>query len=380
MGHVAQQKRRSNQAFRNAQAHIRTERVRFEVGSPGNNRFSATTLMMSSEETAPRIELSLVIPCYNEAAVLPLLERRLLDYLATLGASWEVILVDDGSSDGTGDKLSAMHASDSRFKVVRLSRNFGHQAAICAGLAYSTGEATGIMDADLQDPPEVFAEALEKIRTGYDVVYAVRRKRKEHFAKRAAYKLFYRLLTIVAEVDIPLDSGDFCLMKRRVVSVLTHLPERNVFLRGLRAWSGFKQIGLEYERDARQAGEPKYSFRKLVRLAMDGMLAFSTLPLRLATYLGFLALAFSTACASFILIWRFAGFRFMGSTARELPGWTAIAVGMFFLSGVQFLILGVMGEYIGRIYTEVKQRPRWIVSDALGLSTSSSEQRVKVMT
>jgi polyisoprenyl-phosphate glycosyltransferase len=334
----------------------------------------------SRDASAGSVGLSLVIPCYNETAVLPLLERRLLDYLGSLDVPWEVILVDDGSSDGTGEKLAQMHASEPRFKVLRLSRNFGHQAAICAGLAYSSGDATGIMDADLQDPPEVFAEALEKLRAGYDVVYAVRRKRKEHFAKRAAYNLFYRLLTVVAEVDIPLDSGDFCLMTRRVVVVLTHLPERNVFLRGLRAWSGFRQIGLEYERDARQAGEPKYSFRKLLRLAMDGVLAFSTLPLRLATYLGFLALLFSAASATFILVWRFTGFRFMGSTARDLPGWTAIAVGMFFLSGIQFLILGVMGEYIGRIYTEVKQRPRWIVSESRGLSLSSTDESVKVLT
>lgn len=324
------------------------------------------------------VELSLVIPCYNEAAVLPLLEQRLIDYLGTLSATWEVILVDDGSGDGTAQKLAAMHASEPRFKVIQLSRNFGHQAAVCAGLAYSTGDVTGIMDADLQDPPEVFTEALQKIRAGYDVVYAVRRKRKEHFAKRAAYKLFYRLLTIVAEVDIPLDSGDFCLMRRKVVSVLTHLPERNVFLRGLRAWSGFRQIGLEYERDARQAGEPKYSFRKLVRLAMDGVLAFSTLPLRLATYLGFVALAFSSLSATFVLIWRVAGFRFLGSTAKDLPGWTAIAVGMFFLSGIQFLILGVMGEYIGRIYTEVKQRPRWVVSEAHGLAIDANDDSCKV--
>lgn len=328
------------------------------------------------ESSASRVELSLVIPCYNETAVLPLLQRRLLDYLGTIDTTWEVILVDDGSSDGTGEMLSAMHASEPRFKIIKLSRNFGHQAAICAGLAHSRGEATGIMDADLQDPPEVFAEALQKLRAGYDVVYAVRRKRKENFAKRAAYKLFYRLLTVVADVDIPLDSGDFCLMRRRVVAVLTRLPERNIFLRGLRAWSGFKQIGLEYERDARQAGEPKYSLRKLIGLALDGMLAFSTLPLRLATYLGFFALAFSSAAALFILTWRFAGFRFMGSTARDLPGWTAIAVGMFFLSGIQFLILGVMGEYIGRIYTEVKQRPRWIVGETLGLPVGADVQRV----
>jgi dolichol-phosphate mannosyltransferase len=313
------------------------------------------------------IELSLVVPCYNEAEVLPFLKARLLSALADLGERWEVILVDDGSRDGTFEELAAMHRADGRFKAVRLSRNFGHQAAISAGLACASGEAVGIMDADLQDPPEVLVAAWRKLQEGYDVVYAVRRKRKENVFKRAAYTLFYRLLSFMAEVDIPLDSGDFCLMSSSVVEALKQMPERNPFLRGLRAWAGFRQIGLEYERAERAAGGTKYPFRKLLRLATDGVFAFSTLPLRLVTYLGLCALAFSLLAGGFVLLWRVCGFRFMGYTAHDLPGWTALVVGMLFISGVQFLMLGCLGEYIGRIYTEVKQRPRWLVRQTLGL-------------
>lgn len=318
-------------------------------------------------DPSKRVELSILIPCCNESEVLPSLQARLLKCLTELGAAWEVILIDDGSSDNTYELLAAMHRADPRFKVVGLSRNFGHQSAIGAGLAFASGDAVGIMDADLQDPPEVLVRAFLKLREGYDVVYAVRRKRKENFVKRAAYALFYRVLTFVSEVSIPLDSGDFCLMTRRVATVLRQMPERNVFLRGLRAWAGFRQIGLEYERVARAAGETKYQFRKLLRLAADGVFAFSLLPLRLATYLGLCALGFSISAGVFVLIWRLCGFRFMGHAAHDLPGWTAISGGLLFVSGVQFLMLGCLGEYIGRIYTEVKRRPRWIVREALGI-------------
>ena len=318
---------------------------------------------------ATGVELSILIPCFNEADVLPSLRARLLKSLTDLGVTWEVILVDDGSADGTYELLAAMHQADPRFKAVGLSRNFGHQSAVGAGLAFACGDAVGIMDADLQDPPEVLVQAFHKLREGYDVVYAIRRKRKESFVKRAAYALFYRLLSFVSEVSIPLDSGDFCLMSRRVAEVLRQMPERNVFLRGLRAWAGFRQIGLEYERAARAAGETKYRFKKLLHLAADGVFAFSLLPLRLATYLGLGAVVFSLSAGIFVLVWRLCGFKFMGHAARELPGWTAIFGGLLFIGGVQFLMLGCLGEYIGRIYTEVKQRPRWIVRDTLGIES-----------
>jgi polyisoprenyl-phosphate glycosyltransferase len=323
--------------------------------------------MAPTVEPAQRVELSILVPCFNEVAVLPALQARLLKCLTDLGVAWEVVLVDDGSADKTYELLAAMHRADPRFKVVGLSRNFGHQSAIGAGLAFASGKAVAIMDADLQDPPEVLAQALAKLRDGYDVVYAIRRKRKENVFKRAAYALFYRLLTFVAEENIPLDSGDFCLMSGRVANVLRQMPERNVFLRGLRAWAGFRQIGLEYDRAARAAGEPKYNFRKLLRLAADGVFAFSLLPLRLATYLGLCAVGFSISAGVFVVVWRLCGFRFMGHTAHDLPGWTAMFGGLLFMGGVQFLMLGCLGEYIGRIYTEVKHRPRWIVRETLGL-------------
>jgi dolichol-phosphate mannosyltransferase len=323
--------------------------------------------------------LSLIIPCYNEASVLPLLEARLKKYLDSLSVSWEVIFVDDGSGDSTYEQLAAMHRAEPRFKVLSFSRNFGHQAALCAGLACAAGKTVGVLDADLQDPPELFGQCLSKINEGYDVVYAVRKKRKENLFKRAAYALFYRLLRSVAEVEIPLDSGDFCLMRRNVVDVLKALPERNVFVRGLRAWSGFRQIGVEYEREARAAGETKYPLRKLVRLATDGVFSFSTLPLRAATLLGFGGVLLSLFAGVFILTWRLCGFRFMGHTAAELPGWTAVVCLVLFLGGLQFLILGFLGEYIGRIYAEVKQRPRWIVRESLGWGAAGPAGKERII-
>ena len=312
------------------------------------------------------IELTLLVPCFNEASVLPTLQNRLRDCLEALGVSWEVIFVDDGSTDGTFEELSKMHRTEERFKVIALSRNFGHQAALCAGLARAAGDAVGILDADLQDPPELFRSCLAKLREGYDVVYAVRRHRKENAFKRIAYAIFYRLLRGVSEVDIPLDSGDFCLMHRRVVEILRSMPERNVFLRGMRAWTGFRQIGLEYERDARAAGQTKYSLRKLLALAGDGVFAFSVLPLRMATFLGFAGVILAALAGIMVLAWRLLGFRFMGHTAQELPGWAGVVCLVLFLSGIQFLMLGCLGEYIGRIYREVKQRPRWIARASLG--------------
>jgi glycosyltransferase involved in cell wall biosynthesis len=219
----------------------------------------------------PQLSLSIVVPCYNELEVLPALQTRLAAALEGLASQWEVLLVDDGSSDGTWEEMLRLHRCDPRFKAVRFSRNFGHQRAVSAGLTFTTGDVVAVMDADLQDPPELLAKCLEKIRAGYDVVFAVRRKRKESLLKRAAYSGFYRLLKTISDVNIPLDAGDFCVMSRRVVAALNTMRESNIFVRGLRAWVGFKQIGIEYERGERAAGKTKYSFWKLVRLANDGI-------------------------------------------------------------------------------------------------------------
>lgn len=310
--------------------------------------------------------LSVVIPCFNEQAVLPMLRQRLVDALDRLGLPWELVFVDDGSSDGTLEMLAGMHDQDPRFKVVALSRNFGHQTAISAGLAYAGGDVIAIMDADLQDPPDLLAACLDRWREGYQVVFAVRQKREEGLVKRAAYKLFYRLLHVTADIRIPLDTGDFCLIDRSVADVLRSMPERNIFVRGMRAWAGFRQIGIPYERPARAAGETKYPFRKLLRLALDGVFSFSTFPLRLATWFGLSIVGLSAIVVASVMAWRFSGIQFMGHVASDIPGWAAGIVSVFFLGGVQLLILGVIGEYLARIYEEVKLRPRWVVSRALG--------------
>ena len=313
-------------------------------------------------------ELSLVIPCYNESKVLPLLRERLLQSMPKIGADWEVILVDDGSQDETYKQLAAMHESDARFKVISFSRNFGHQTAVFAGLAHATGDFVAVMDADLQDPPEFLLTCIDKLKEGYDVVYAVRRQRKESLIKKVCYSAFYRLLKFISEVEIPLDSGDFCVMRQCVVEVMRQMPERNMFVRGLRAWSGFRQVGIEYNRDARAAGETKYPFYKLLKLATDGVFAFSPLPLRLAGYVGFGSLILSLAATFFLIVWKFSGFQLFGHYPSEVPGWTSLVCLVLFLNGMQFLILGVIGEYIGRIYNETKQRPRWVIREVLGIT------------
>ncbi|MBI3693527.1 MAG: glycosyltransferase family 2 protein [Acidobacteria bacterium] len=312
--------------------------------------------------------LSVVIPCFNEESVLPILRPRLTQALDRLPVAWELIFVDDGSTDRTPELLATLHREDPRVKVVSFSRNFGHQAAVSAGLCYAAGDAVAILDADLQDPPELLGDCLERWRQGYEVVFAVRQKRKEGLFKRAAYGFFYRLLQRVADVEIPLDSGDFCLLDRRVVEVLRRMPERNIFVRGMRAWAGFRQIGIPYERDARAAGSTKYPFRKLLRLALDGVFAFSTAPLRLATWFGLSIVGLCVLVVVLVLVWRLCGLEFMGHTAQDIPGWAAGIISVFFLGGVQLLILGILGEYLARIYAEVKLRPRWVVSRALGFA------------
>ncbi len=324
-------------------------------------------------ESADQPTLSVIIPCFNEEAVLPMLEKRLLEALGGAGISWELVFVDDGSSDRTLDILSEMHRRDGRFKVISFSRNFGHQTAISAGLAYASGDAVAIIDADLQDPPDLLATCLRYWRDGYQVVYAVRKKRKEGPLKRAAYSIFYRLLRVIADIHIPLDTGDFCLMDRSVVNVLRSMPERNIFVRGMRAWAGFRQIGIPYERSARAAGETKYPFRKLLRLALNGIFSFSTFPLRLATWFGLSIVGLCALVVLLVSIWRFSGLEFMGHVAADIPGWAAGIVSVFFLGGVQLLILGLIGEYLARIYDEVKLRPRWVVSRSLGFSRQPSQ-------
>jgi polyisoprenyl-phosphate glycosyltransferase len=313
--------------------------------------------------------LSVILPVYNERETLPALLARLLPLLETHGnGAFEVLFVDDGSRDGSAEILDEFHARDPRCKALHFSRNFGHQAALQAGLDAARGRAVVLMDADLQDPPELLAEFIAQWRQGYEVVYAVRRRRKEGWLKRAAYASFYRTMKAVAEIELPLDAGDFCLLDRRVVDALTALPERNRFLRGLRSWLGFKQIGVEYERAARHAGEPKYTLRKLIGLALSGYIGFSTVPLRLATWLGMLTAGVGFLVALWAIISKFV----LDYTPQ---GWVSLIAVTMLLGGVQLLVLGVIGEYLGRVYDEVRQRPVYVVRSWVGFEREAAPQK-----
>jgi dolichol-phosphate mannosyltransferase len=299
--------------------------------------------------------LSIVVPLYNEEAVIPALRQRLLDWRRALGKRVECVLVNDGSMDGTDELLDAFAREESDVKAVHLSRNFGHQQAVSAGLSVAEGEHVAIIDGDLQDPPEEITRFLAKLEEGYDVVYAVRRSRKEGWLKRCAYSVFYHLLSRLSSIDIPLDSGDFCLMRRVVVEQINDMPERHRFVRGLRCYAGFRQTGIEYARDARASGVPKYTFWKLLELAADGIFTFSAKPLRLATMLGFCSVLVALAYSAYIVLWRL-------FSDEQLPGFASIIVVVLYLGSVQLFCMGILGEYIGRIHDEVKRRPGFIIS------------------
>jgi dolichol-phosphate mannosyltransferase len=313
--------------------------------------------------------ISLVIPIYNERDTIPALYDRITSAARDWQCDYEMIAVDDGSTDESFELLSAIHREDPRWNVLRLSRNFGHQAAVSAGIHFSRGDAVAILDADLQDPPEELGRFLDKWREGYQVVYAVRTKRKEGFLKRTAYWLFYRLMKYVSSIDIPLDSGDFCLMDRAVVDVIKSMPERTRFVRGLRSWAGFRQVGLEYERQARHAGEVKYTFPKLVRLAVDGVLSFSNMPLRIASWLG-VGLCGAAFLLTFLIgCWWACDVRIGGTRPGDAVGWTSLVGLLLLLSGLQMLLIGLVGEYLSRLFDEVKGRPPWVIAEAMGIDS-----------
>ncbi len=303
------------------------------------------------------VEISIVLPVYNEVENLPLMYERLIEILDESCSSFEIIFVDDGSSDGSLELMRNLSNADPRVKCVELARNFGHQLAVTAGLDYATGAAVIIMDADLQDPPEVLPELIEKWRNGRDVVYAIREKRKEFFLIRIAFALFYRILQRVSSIYIPLDAGDFCLMDRRVADIMRAMREENRFLRGIRSWVGLDQEGHTYERHARHAGETKYSIAYRVRFAIDGLISFSYLPLRFASYAGISGLMLSLIFGVYYLLVHFFG-------DLEAPKSAILIVALFFIGGVQLLTLGILGEYIGRIFDNVKKRPLYVVRRA----------------
>ncbi len=299
---------------------------------------------------------SVIAPIFNEAANLPELYRRICEVMDQTQEPWELILVDDGSKDGSTDQIRSLGHQDPRVRPVIFARNFGHQIAVTAGLDYSRGQAVAIIDADLQDPPELILEMIAKWREGYQVVYAVRTEREgETWFKKFTASLFYRLIYRITDVKIPLDTGDFRLMDRKVVNVMKGMRERHRFLRGMAAWVGFKQIGLPYKRSARFAGETKYPFRKMFRLALNAVTGFSYFPLQVATYVGFTAAGVAILAIPVVIILRL--------LTNAAIGQATTLISVLFLGGVQLISLGILGEYIGRIYDEVKGRPLYITSE-----------------
>ena len=311
-----------------------------------------------------RNSLTVVIPIYNESEnILPLYDRlsKVLDEIfRKFQIESEILFVNDGSTDNSIDNIRSLHERDRRVKLLSFSRNFGHQIAVTAGLDYSAGALVVVMDGDLQHPPELIPQLIEQWQAGYDIVYTIRQDTaKASVAKRLTSHLFYRLLQFMSPVTIPEGSADFRLMDRKTVDALNRLREKDRFLRGLIPWIGFRQIGIPYSADKRHAGRSKYSTGKMMRLAIDGILSFSIIPLRLSFFLGLVVSLFAFLYALYVLV--------VFALGRAIPGWTSILIAVLVLGGIQMIVLGVVGEYIGRIYQEVKNRPIYIIRETLGL-------------
>lgn len=300
---------------------------------------------------------SIIAPIYNEVDNLPVLYSRVSEVMNGTEEAWELILVDDGSKDGSNEVIRKLASADERVRPVIFARNFGHQIAVTAGLDYSRGDAVIIIDADLQDPPEVIHDLISKWREGYEVVYAVRKEREgETWFKKSTAALFYRIIYRITDVKIPLDTGDFRLVDRKVVNIMSKMRERHRFLRGIGAWVGFKQIGVEYNRAARFAGETKYPLKKMLKLALNAITGFSYFPLQVATYIGFISAGLSILAIPVVIVLRLI-------SAPQLTGQATTLIMVLFLGGVQLISIGIIGEYIGRIYDEVKGRPLYIVAE-----------------
>jgi len=311
---------------------------------------------------------SVVIPVFNEEENLELLHRRLSKVLENLCQDYEIIFEDDGSADKSLEIIKKLRKINERVKIISFSRNFGHQIAITAGIDYASGSAVIVMDADLQDPPELIPKLVEKWREGYDTVYAIRESRKDPILKRAIAFVFYRLFQRMSDVDVPVDTGDFRLMSRRVVNILKSMPERNRYLRGLASWVGFSRARIRYARDERYAGKRKYTLWQSARLAFDGITSFSHFPLRLVIHLG--------------LVVSLVGFLYTAKIiidtllfGRTVPGWATLMAAVLFLGGVQLIVVGVIGGYIGRIYVEVQQRPLYLIKQKVGFTQASRGKR-----
>ncbi len=352
-----------------SEPHILTQSVEdFRCGVSSNSESSVQLdILGASVHTSPDESLfSVVVPVYNEEAMIPLLRRALAAFLDNVDRAGEIVLVDDGSRDGTASLLADWAREDPRIRVVRLSRNFGHQNAVMAGLAESRGSVIGVIDGDLQDPPEVLLAMLERIDSGADVVYGVRQKRKEGFLLRFAYWSAYRLINSMAERPMPLDSGDFCVMRRRVAQEMLALKEQRLFLRGLRSWVGFTQEAFPYERQERAGGTPKYNFKQLWRLMRNGLYGFTSMPLRVIRWIGATVVAASLGYTLFLVI-----ALFLGMSAPR--GFITLAVALCFFGGAQLLATGIIGEYVARIYDDVRGRPRYVIREVI--SHPNAERR-----
>ncbi len=311
------------------------------------------------------IRYSIVAPCYNEEQSLPELYRRIKEVMDQTNDSWELVLINDGSADRTAELMRELHTADSRVHFIDFARNFGHQIAVTAGMDYAQGEAVVLIDADLQDPPELILEMIEKWKAGYHVVYAVRKERKgESWFKLFTAKAFYRLIYRITEVEIPMDTGDFRLMDRKVVDAMKSMTERHRFIRGMTSWVGFRQTGVQYVREERFAGETKYPLRKMMKFAMNAITGFSYLPLQMATYLGFTIAGLSAIGVIAVIIARLSG-------SQAFFGQATTLIMVLFLGGVQLISLGIIGEYLGRIYDEVKNRPMYVVNEAVGFDDAT---------
>lgn len=315
---------------------------------------------MSITSSSEPPTLTVVVPCFNEEAVISETHRRLSESLPRCGCTFEIIYVNDGSRDQTLAILKEIQCKHSYVRVLSFTRNFGHPLAVSAGIDHAAGEAVVLIDADLQDPPEVIGQMLDKWREGYDVVYGQRRSRTgETYLKLLTAKWFYRVINSLSDVPIPLDTGDFRLMSRQVVEVIKRMPERDRFIRGMVSWVGFRQHALQYERAQRFAGESKYPLRKMLAFATDGILSFSIKPLRLSTATGFLTSGLALLGILYALAMRLL-------TNYWVSGWTLLMISVLFLGGVQLICLGIIGEYVGRIYSETKRRPLYLIGESFG--------------
>ncbi len=305
-----------------------------------------------------KITYSIVAPIYNEIEIIDEFCKRIKTVMDTTGETWELVLVSDGSTDGSTERIRELASASEQIRALIFARNFGHQIAVTAGLDYARGDAVTIIDADLQDPPEVILDLIEKWKEGYQVVYAVRAEREgESWFKKFSASLFYRFIYKITDVEIPLDTGDFRLLDRKVVDVMNSMREKHRFLRGMSAWIGYKQIGVEYKRAARFAGETKYPFKKMLQLALNAITGFSYFPLQVASYIGFVSAGLAIIAIPAVIILRMTGSQFF-------EGQTTTLISVLFLGGVQLISLGILGEYIGRLYDEAKGRPLYILSEA----------------